>query len=62
MKKVMIAWTSTFSQHPIDQFMSAPFHAVGLLRESLVVAKRSVLLPNILLLQLIQFTGSQLSQ
>lgn len=31
-----IAWTSTFSQHPIDQFMSAPFHAIGLLRQSLV--------------------------
>jgi len=29
-----IAWTSVFSQRPIDQLMSAPFHAIGLLHET----------------------------
>ena len=29
-----IVWTSVFSQRPIDQLMSAPFHAIGLLHET----------------------------
>ena len=29
-----IAWTTTYSQRPVDQLMSAPFHAIGLLHET----------------------------